>query len=213
MVRTHVSMKAATMSAPSKQILCIEDDAETAALIAEDLQERGYIINIATGGHEGLNAILKTSPDLVLCDINMPGMGGFEVMECLATLAPQHRAVPFIFLTARKDRESELKGRRLGADDYVAKPVDFEILAAIIEARLGRGARNEVWSRQVALNDRETECLTWSARGKTSPEIATILGLSKRTVNFHIENACRKLNVSTRTEAVVKAAAGRLINP
>ena len=71
-----------------------------------------------------------------------------------------------------------------------------------------------MWSRQVALNDRETECLTWSARGKTSPEIATrFLDSSKRTVNFHIENACRKLNVSTRTEAVVKAASGRLIDP
>ena len=76
-----------------------------------------------------------------------------------------------------------------------------------------RVARNEVWSRYVALNDREVECLTWSARGKTSPEIAAILGLSKRTVDFHIENACRKLNASTRTEAVVKATSGRLINP
>jgi len=70
-----------------------------------------------------------------------------------------------------------------------------------------------LWSRHVALNGRELECLTWSARGKTSPEIATLLGLSKRTVNFHVENACRKLNVSTRTEAVVKATSGRLINP
>jgi DNA-binding NarL/FixJ family response regulator len=201
------------MVAPSRQILCIEDDAETAALIAEDLQERGYIVNIATGGHEGVSAILKTSPDLVLCDVNMPDMGGFEVMECLTAQAPQYRAVPFIFLTARKDRDSELKGRRLGADDYVAKPIDFEILATIIEARLGKGLRNEAWSRHVALNDRELECLLWSGRGKTSPEIATIVGLSKRTVNFHIENACRKLNVSTRTEAVVKATAGRLINP
>jgi DNA-binding NarL/FixJ family response regulator len=201
------------MVSPTKHILCIEDDAETAALIAEDLQERGYIVNIAAGGHEGLSAILKTAPDLVLCDVNMPGMSGFEVMECLTTLAPQYRAVPFVFLTARKDRDSELKGRRLGADDYVAKPVDFEILAAIIAARLGKGVRNEVWSRHVALNDRELECLTWSARGKTSPEIATIVGLSKRTVNFHIENACRKLNVSTRTEAVVKATSGRLIDP
>jgi DNA-binding NarL/FixJ family response regulator len=201
------------MGAPSKQILCIEDDAETSALIAEDLQDRGYIIAIANGGNEGVSAILKTAPDLVLCDINMPDMSGFEVMECLTTRAPQHRSMPFIFLTARKDRDSELKGRRLGADDYVQKPIDFEILAAIIEARLGRGIRNEAWSRQVALNDRELECLAWSGRGKTSQEIATILGLSKRTVNFHIENACRKLNVSTRTEAVVKATSGRLINP
>lgn len=201
------------MGAPSKQLLCIEDDAETSALIAEDLQDRGYIVTIASGGNEGISAILKTPPDLVLCDINMPDMSGFEVMECLTTLAPQHRSVPFIFLTARKDRDSELKGRRLGADDYVQKPIDFEILAAIIEARLGRNVRNEAWSRQVALNDRELECLAWSGRGKTSQEIATIVGLSKRTVNFHIENACRKLNVSTRTEAVVKATSGRLINP
>jgi DNA-binding NarL/FixJ family response regulator len=156
---------------------------------------------------------LKESPDLVLCDINMPGMTGFEIMERLLSLAPQFDSVPFIFLTARTDRDSELKGRRLGADDYVTKPVDFEILAAIIDARLGKGARNEIWFRQVALNERELECLTWSARGKTSPEIASILNLSKRTVNFHIENACRKLNVSTRTEAVAKAASGRLIQP
>jgi DNA-binding NarL/FixJ family response regulator len=201
------------MSTPSKQILCIEDDAETAALIAEDLRDRGHSVEIATNGHSGLSAILKSNPDLVLCDINMPGMTGFELMERLLILAPQFEAVPFIFLTARTDRDSELKGRRLGADDYVTKPVDFEILAAIIDARLGKGARNEVWSRHVALNDREMECLTWSARGKTSPEIATILNLSKRTINFHIENACRKLNVSTRTEAVAKAASSRLIDP
>jgi len=203
----------AAMVASSREILCIEDDAETAALIAEDLQERGYIVNMAAGGREGVNAILKTNPDLVLCDVNMPDMSGFEVMEYLTRLAPQHRVVPFIFLTARKDRDSELKGRRLGADDYVAKPIDFEILATIIEARLGQGLRNGAWSRQVALNDRERECLLWSGRGKTSPEIAKIVGLSKRTVNFHIENACRKLNVSTRTEAVVKATAGHLISP
>ena len=201
------------MLSTNQQILCIEDDAETAALIAEDLQERGYVVNIAVDGHEGLNAILTSSPDLVLCDINIPGMDGFEVMESLTALAPQHRMIPFIYLTARTDRDSELKGRRLGADDFVTKPVDFEILAAIIEARLGKGARNESWSRHFALNEREVQCLTWSARGKTSPEIAAILSLSKRTVNFHIENACRKLNVSTRTEAVVKATSGRLIAP
>ena len=197
----------------AKRILLVEDDAETAELIAEDLQERGYIVSIANDGHSGLSAILKTDPDLVLCDINMPGMSGFEVMEQLVALAPSHEAAPFVFLTARSDRDSELKGRRLGADDYVTKPVDFEILAAIIDARLGKSPRNEVFSRHVALNEREIECLTWSARGKTSPEIAQIVSISKRTVNFHIENACRKLNVATRTEAVVKATSGRLIDP
>jgi DNA-binding NarL/FixJ family response regulator len=199
--------------AASKRILLIEDDAETAELIAEDLQERGYIVSIEPDGNAGLSAILKTEPDLVLCDINMPGMTGFEVMERLIALAPRLDWVPFVFLTARTDRDSELKGRRMGADDYVTKPVDFEILASIIDARLGKSLRSEAWSRHVALNERELECLTWSARGKTSPEIAKIVSISKRTVNFHIENACRKLNVSTRTEAVVKATSGRLIDP
>jgi DNA-binding NarL/FixJ family response regulator len=121
--------------------------------------------------------------------------------------------VPFVFLTALADRDTELKGRRLGADDFVTKPIDFEILATIIESRMARVARNEVWSRQVELNDREVESLTWSARGKTSSEIAAVLGLSKRTVDFHIENACRKLNVATRIQAAVKAVSGGLIEP
>jgi len=132
------------MVSTGKSVLCIEDDSETSALIAEDLEERGYAVKVAADGHSGLSAYLKAIPDIVLCDINMPGMTGFEVMQCLSALAPKFDAVPFIFLTARTDRDSELMGRRLGADDYVTKPVDFEILATIIEARLGRGARNEI---------------------------------------------------------------------
>jgi len=201
------------MAARVKRILCIEDDPETAALITEDLQERGFAVTIALDGEAGFEAILKVTPDLVLCDISMRGMTGFEILERLTALAPQFESLPFVFVTALADRENELRGRRLGADDYVTKPIDFEVLATIIEARLSRVARNEVWSKAVDLNDREVQSLTWSARGKTSTEIAVILGLSKRTVDFHIENACRKLNVATRIEAAVKAASGRLIEP
>ncbi len=204
---------AASMGPATKKILCIEDDPETASLIAEDLQERGYTVTVALDGEMGVSAIAKIKPDLVLCDISMRGLNGFEVLERLTALSPQFEAVPFVFLTALADRDTELKGRRLGADDYVTKPIDFEVLAAIIEARLNRVARNEVWSRQIDLSEREAASLTWSARGKTSSEIAVILGLSKRTVDFHIENACRKLNVATRIEAAVKATSGRLIDP
>jgi DNA-binding NarL/FixJ family response regulator len=201
------------MVARAKRILCIEDDPETAALISEDLQERDFAVTIALDGEVGFEAILKTAPDLVLCDIGMRGMTGFDVLERLTALSPQFESLPFVFLTALGDRETELRGRRLGADDYVTKPIDFEVLATIIEARLARVARNEIWSKAVALNDREVQSLTWSARGKTSSEIAVILGLSKRTVDFHIENACRKLKVATRIEAAVKASSGRLIEP
>lgn len=196
-----------------RKILCIEDDRETATLIAEELTERGFEVVVAYDGSEGFAAVFRTMPDLILCDVNMRIMSGYEVLENLTKIAPRFGNMPFVFLTALTDRNSELKGRRLGADDYVTKPIDFDVLAAIIAARLGNVARTDVWAREVQLNDREVETLTWVARGKTSMEIAQILSLSKRTVDFHIDNARTKLGVSTRTEAAIKAVTGRLIEP
>ena len=201
------------MAEAQKKILCIEDDRETAALIAEELVDRGYAVSLAHDGREGLAAILKTMPDLVLSDISMPVMSGFELLERLTALAPRFANMPFVFLTALTDRDNELKGRQLGADDYVTKPIDFDVLATIIAARLAGIARTGLWPKLAALNDREVEVLTWAARGKTSVEIAQILGLTKRTVDFHIDNARAKLGAATRTEAVIKATTGRLIEP
>ena len=196
-----------------KKILCIEDDRETAALIAEELTDRGYEIYIAHDGRQGLASILKNMPDLVLSDISMPVMSGFELLERLIALAPRFSQMPFVFLTALTDRDNELKGRRLGADDYITKPIDFDVLATIITARLAGVARAGLWPKLIELNDREVETLTWAARGKTSAEIAVILGITKRTVDFHVDNARTKLGAPTRTAAVIKAAAGRLIEP
>jgi DNA-binding response OmpR family regulator len=201
------------MSEPRKKILCIEDDRETASLIAEELVDRGYEVQLAYDGREGFATILRTMPDLVLSDISMPVMSGFELLERLTALAPRFGNMPFVFLTALTDRDNELKGRQLGADDYVTKPIDFDVLDTIIGARLAGVARNELWPKLVELNDREVETLTWAARGKTSAEIAQILGLSKRTVDFHIDNARAKLGAATRVEAAIKAATGRLIEP
>jgi DNA-binding NarL/FixJ family response regulator len=201
------------MPEPPKKILCIEDDRETAALIAEELIDRGYVVTVAHDGQDGLTAILKTMPDLVLSDISMPVMSGFELLERLIALAPRFSKMPFVFLTALTDRDSELKGRQLGADDYVTKPIDFDVLTTIINARLAGIARSALWPKAIELNDREVEVLTWVARGKTSMEIAQILGLTKRTIDFHIDNARTKLDAATRTEAAIKAANARLIEP
>ena len=201
------------MAEARKKILCIEDDRETAALIVEELIERGFEVTIAHDGRSGLAAILKNMPDLVLSDISMPVMSGFELLERLTALEPRFARMPFVFLTALTDRDNELKGRQLGADDYVTKPIDFDLLTTIINARLAGVARSELWPKLVQLNDREVETLTWVARGKTSAEIAQILGLTKRTVDFHIDNARTKLGVSTRVQAAIKAATARLIEP
>ena len=109
-----------------RKILCIEDDRETVGLIAEELADRGFDVSVAYGGQEGLMAIMKATPDLILCDVSMPAMTGFEVLERLNEIAPRLGRIPFVFLSALTDRENELKGRRLGADDYVTKPIDFD---------------------------------------------------------------------------------------
>jgi len=201
------------MSEARRKILCVEDDGAVATMIAEELADRGFEVVVAHDGHEGFVAILKIMPDLVLCDINLPLMSGFEVLERLIALAPRLGRIPFVFLTALTDRDSELRARRLGADDYVTKPIDFDMLGMIINARLAGVARNEMWPKLAMLNDREIEVLTWVARGKTSIEVADLIGLSKRTVDFHLDNARIKLGAATRTEAAIKAAIGKLIEP
>ena len=95
----------------------------------------------------------------------------------------------------------------------MTKPVDFEILISIVQTRLARRPRTHAAHPPVQLSEREAEVLAWSARGKTSGEIATILGLSKRTVDFHMDNAREKLGVATRIEAVVRASSAGIIKP
>jgi DNA-binding response OmpR family regulator len=201
------------MSPSAGRVLIVEDDRDTASLICEELVERGFEVRTAYDGREGLAAIMRDPPDLVLSDISLPGMSGFELLERITALEPRFDGMPFIFLTAFGDHHSELKGWQLGADDYLTKPVDYDVLAARLAARLNRIARHAVWPKQVMLRERELETLTWAARGKTSAEIATILGLTKRTVDFHIDKARGKLGVATRTQAVMKATTGRLISP
>ena len=205
--------RGAGMARARKKILCIEHDREAASLIVNELLERDFEVSVSSDGQEGFVAILKDKPDLVLCEIGVPVMSGFEVLERLIEIAPRLGHIPFVFMSGRADRDSELRGRQLGADDYITKPIDFDVLATIVNARLAGVARTNLWPKLVRLNEREIEALTWVARGKTSAQIGRKLRLSKRTVDFHIDNARVKLGAATRTEAAIKAAAGGLIKP
>jgi DNA-binding NarL/FixJ family response regulator len=187
------------------RILCVEDDEETASLLTEALSELGYTVEHAPDGEQGLAAILSGRPDLVICDVRMPRMSGFQLLEKVAASGPGFAEIPFIFLTAYGDRNSELSGRQLGADDYLTKPIDFEMLGAVIDNRLRRRLERFGPAIEVHLTEREREVLTWVGRGKTSAEIAIILGISERTVNFHCDQAMRRLDVINRIQAVAKA--------
>jgi len=121
------------MAEARKRILCIDDDRETAALIAEDLVDRGFDVSLAHDGQEGFTAILTGRPDLVVCDINMPVLSGLQMAERLTQTVPDLN-IPFVFLTATSQREVGAEALQCGT--YVTKPIDFDVLGAIIETRL-----------------------------------------------------------------------------
>ncbi len=195
----------------SARLLCIDDEADVRQLVVDMLSLRGFVVDVAANAGEGFTEILHNPPDLVLCDILMPGDSGLDLLERLSALScDQMGPIPFIFLTALADRETILRGRRLGADDYVTKPIDFDILVEVIKSRLGPpGLLGR--TLEVPLTRREAEVLSWAARGKTSVDIAALLGIGERTVDFHLGNAMHKLGVTTRTQAVMKASLHRLI--
>jgi CheY-like chemotaxis protein len=125
--------------ADAKRIQIIEDDREIADLVAEELTDRGYEVRTAYSGQEGCSAIFEAAPDLVLSDLMMPMMSGFEVLDRLAA-APTFRDIPFVFLSGQSEREVALRALLAGADDFVVKPVDFDALDRIISTRLALAA-------------------------------------------------------------------------
>ena len=135
------------------------------------------------------SSIMRSTPDLVLCDINMPHMNGFEVLERLNEIAPRLDTYRSFFSLPLLEIANSAGGSSVPT--IMLASHRFERLHLIIEARLGNVARTRVASQLVRLKDREIEILTLAARGKTSAEMAVKLGLSKRTVDFHISPADR----------------------
>ena len=117
-------------------ILCVEDEAELRADIAEELRASGYAVAEAEHGEAALARIGEAAPDLVLCDINMPRMDGFALLRRLREERPDLADTPFLFLTALADRRDMVAGKEAGADDYLVKPIDYDVMLATIAARL-----------------------------------------------------------------------------
>jgi DNA-binding NarL/FixJ family response regulator len=133
------------------------------------------------------------------------------VLQQLRESVGHLRSIPFLFITAYGSRESHLQARRLGCDDFITKPLDFPLLVEIVRNRLAQNPR--AVPVQFTLTEREMEALTWVARGKSSTDIAVLLNVSERTVNFHINNVIRKVGVATRVQAAIQCALLGLISP
>ncbi len=120
-----------------KRILLIEDNPEMRENTAEILEFANYEIHTANNGKEGVRVARDITPDLILCDIMMPELDGYGVLNILSR-DPNTAGIPFIFLSAKADRSDVRKGMTLGADDYITKPFEETELLEAIESRLKR---------------------------------------------------------------------------
>lgn len=117
-------------------ILCIDDEVLLREDIVEELEDEGYRVLQACDGHEGLKQILQHHPDLVICDITMPRKNGYQLLKEVRGDHGISAEMPFIFLSALADKEHVVAGLRLGADNYITKPVDFDVLRAKVKTCL-----------------------------------------------------------------------------
>ena len=117
------------------QVLVVDDTPQNLQLLGKLLRDEGYRIIVAQSGRQALEAVKKVVPDLILLDVMMPEMDGFETCTRLKEI-PVTRDIPVIFLTARTETESVVKGLRLGAVDYVTKPFSADELLVRVETHL-----------------------------------------------------------------------------
>ena len=118
-----------------QRILVVDDDATVTSVLKRGLAYEGYTVDTAATGMQGLNVARDHAPDLVILDLMMPGLDGFEV---LTRLRSADANLPVLLLTARDAPADQVKGLESGADDYVVKPFTFAVLAARVKALLRR---------------------------------------------------------------------------
>ena len=215
-----ISVPLAVRRPTMKRILVIEDEPQTRENLVTILEMEGYQPLTASDGRAGLEAAKRELPDLVLCDVMMPEMDGYAVLEALRA-HPETISTPFIFLTAKGDRKDLRAGMTLGADDYLSKPVTTAELLDAIGTRLQRHRENTEAAQQkvefkpnfdstapleaLGLTPREAEVLLWVVQGKSNGEIGVILGMSEKTVKIHVGHIFEKLGIDNRNAATVRA--------
>ncbi len=148
------------------RILVIEDDADTAAYLAQGLREGGHVVDLASTGPEGLEAALSQSHDVIVMDRMLPNMDGLSVVR---TLREAGHATPVLILSALSQVDDRVKGLQAGGDDYLTKPFAFSELEARIAVLARRGAVQPAAETRLALADLEMDLLTRtvSRAGKT----------------------------------------------
>lgn len=140
-------MNPAALAEPQKTVIVVDDNPLNLELLRQDLEEAGYKTITALSGSEALAAMQSVSPCLVLLDIMMPGISGLDVLREIRR-APATRELPVILVSAKSESGDVVEGLRSGANDYVTKPIDIEVLLARMETQLRLRALKEELERR-----------------------------------------------------------------
>ena len=194
---------------PRGPILVVDDDDGIRGMIAAVLAGAGYATSEAATGEQALEIARGDPPKLVVLDVLLPGICGYEVCHTLR----QHFGgnLPIIFMSGERTQVHErVAGFLVGGDDYLLKPFAHDEFLARIRRLLQRSTSSAA-ARDSALTSREREVLAHLAEGLSQAEIAKVLFISPKTVGTHTERIFKKLGVHSRAQAIALAYRDGLI--
>ena len=200
-------------------ILVVDDNPK---FLADALPMYGYDVTVANDGLEALKILMDKTFDLILLDVMMPNMDGWDTLKAIRN-NKKTQYIPVIMITAVSEDQKVVSGLKIGADDYIVKPFILPNLLARVEAVL----RRSKWQQEAqpkaektlnkdinidALTPKEKEVLALVAKGASNQEIADKLFVRDVTVNTHLNSIFKKLKVTNRTQAVLLAMQVNLIS-
>lgn len=196
----------------NKRLLLIDDDPNLILLVKDYLEFRGYEVVTAENGREALEVLEKEIPDMIICDVMMPEMDGYTLVDHVRQ-DPRTSWVPVLFLSAKGQSQDRVKGLNTGADVYMVKPFEPEELVAQVESSLKQATRLIHHSGtatdtgpkiqvpfDVELTPTELKVVQFVARGMANREIAQEMNVSQRTIESHVSNMLGKTGLHNRTE-------------
>ena len=183
------------MPRTAMKILIVEDEPKTGEYLRQGLSEAGFIVDLAQTGPDGLHLALQGQYELVILDVMLPGLDGWQV---LASLRQRDLHMPVLFLTARDQVEDRIKGIELGADDYLVKPFSFAELLARVRSILRRGRAGTDLATTLQVSDLELDLLRRrvTRAGKRIDLTAKEFGLLELLMRRHGEVLPRSLIAS-----------------
>jgi two-component system, NarL family, nitrate/nitrite response regulator NarL len=220
-----VSVAPTPADAPARVVVIDDHTLFRRGVIALLSHEAAFtVVGEAASAAEGVKVAMAVHPDIVLLDLNMPGIGGLQAIPALKEAAPQARIV---MLTVSEEADDLVACLRAGASGYLVKNIDAEFLVAALQRvlagqsamsaqmtdKLVREVQGADADERPALSPREREILRLIAAGASNKEAARTLGVAESTVKIHVQHILRKLGLATRVQAAVYAAEHGLARP